>query len=246
MKFIYSGRKSRSRVQLAPRVVAGSLLGLLLPLSLMPGAIAADVSDAVGLRFEQSAAVNQTRLTQTWVNHEITYQETGVEYKRKSCPKSRDDDDDDDAYRYGVPASVYGPTVLQSSVDVTPYRQGRPKVTAYFLSSKTPPAPGLRVVIQNQTVGSATLPYTDREYDQGNRSQSFVVSPGDTHKSKYLSLLAGDNRMTYQIKRGDRVIDSGEFMVKLDIDDRHTTATKTLSRQVIEIPCPTMKQYKKH
>jgi hypothetical protein len=160
-----------------------------------------------------------------------------------SCPKSRDDDHDAD--RYGIPASVYGPTVLQSSVDVTPYRQGRPKVTAYFISSKTPPAPGLRVMIQNQTVGSETLPYTDREYDQGSRSQSFTVSPGDAHKSKYLALLAGDNRMTYQIKRGDRVIDSGEFMVKLDIDNRNTTATKTLPRQVIEIPCPSMKKHHK-
>jgi hypothetical protein len=242
MQFIYSGRKSRSIMELAPRAIAVGLLGLLLPVSLMPGAIAAEGDASVGLRFEQSTAMNETRLTQTWVNHKITYQETGVEYKRKSCPKSRDDDHDAD--RYGIPASVYGPTVLQSSVDVTPYRQGRPKVTAYFISSKTPPAPGLRVMIQNQTVGSETLPYTDREYEQGSRSQAFTVSPGDAHKSKYLALLAGDNRMTYQIKRGDRVIDSGEFMVKLDVTDRDTTVTKTLSRQVIEIPCPSVK--KKH
>jgi hypothetical protein len=239
MQLIYTDRKSRSITPLAPRAIAVGLLGLLLPVSWMPGAIAADGSASVGIRFEQSTAMNETRLTQTWVNHEITYQETGVEYKRQHCPKSRDDDHE---YRYGIPASVYGPTVLQSSIDVTPYRQGRPKVSAYFISSKTPPAPGLRVVIQNQTVGSETLPYTDREYDQGSRSQAFTVSPGDEHKSKYLALLAGDNRMTYQIKRGDRVIDSGEFMVKLAIADRDTTVTKTLPRQVIEIPCPSAKR----
>jgi hypothetical protein len=80
MKFTDSTNTFYPIAQLAPRAVAVGLLGLLLPV-MTRGAIAADAPDAVGMRFEQSAAVNQASLTQTWVNHEITYQETGVEYK---------------------------------------------------------------------------------------------------------------------------------------------------------------------
>ncbi|MBD2325381.1 hypothetical protein [Alkalinema sp. FACHB-956] len=133
--------------------------------------------------------------------------------------------------------SSYGPPVLVSSQNVAPYRQNTPRLRAFFISPSTPPASGLRVVIRNQTIGSSPAPYTDREYDAGSRSESFNLSPGDDHHSKHLAVLKGQNLMTYQIKRGNVVLESGEFTVNVDIVDRYTSISKTLPRRVVNVPC---------
>jgi hypothetical protein len=89
---------------------------------------------------------------------------------------------------------------------------------AWFLSKTTPPAPGLRVLIQNTTPGldQTAIPYSDREYDQGDRSESFSVRQGDSHRLRYLAVVVGLNSFTYQIKHGETVIESGSFSATID------------------------------
>ncbi|OUC11824.1 MAG: hypothetical protein B0A82_25750 [Alkalinema sp. CACIAM 70d] len=227
-------------------------------------------SPEVGLRFDQSTQFNQATLYQTWVNHETIYRQPGVEYRREYCPKPRDrknyrqdrhdrdrryksDDyyyDHHDNSAWNDPfwsgysnESSYGPPVLVSSQNVAPYRQNTPRLRAFFISPTTPPAPGLRVVIRNQTIGSNPAPYTDREYDAGSRSEDFNLSPGDDHHSKHLAVLKGQNLMTYQIKRGNVVLESGEFTVNVDIVDRYTSISKTLPRRVVNVPCRSRYRY---
>ncbi|MBE9029926.1 hypothetical protein IQ266_09325 [filamentous cyanobacterium LEGE 11480] len=188
-------------------------------------------SATAGIEFDSSPTLNQTSLVQKWVNYEKIYQQTGVTYRRSRCrhrPK----------YSYHTPRSIYGSTVLVSAHDVTPYRRGKPRIKAFFSSSTTPPAPGLRVVIQNPTIGGGTIPYTDREYEAGRRSEKFFVSPEHKHQSKYLAVRPGKNLLTYQIKRGRQVIESGEFPIVIDIQNRQVTRTIVRPREVIHIPCP--------
>jgi hypothetical protein len=214
-------------------------LGLLLPcvclVAMAPSerAIAAipPSTATVGIRFDSSSALNETVLVQNWVNHETVYQDTGVEYREASCPSGR-------KHHPHNPTSIYGAPVLISSQDVTPYRSGKPRVKSFFVSSKTPPAPGLRVLLQNQTIGGETMPYADREYETNQQSEKFFVAPASAHERKYLAIAPGQNRLTYQIKRGDAVVESGEFTVAITIHDRYITHTTTRSREVIEIPCP--------
>ncbi|MGI0494836.1 hypothetical protein ACN4EG_23880 [Alkalinema pantanalense CENA528] len=219
-------------------------------------------SAEVGLRFEQSTQLNQATLYQSWVNHETIYRQTGVEYRREYCPRNRDhknyrrdrhdrdrryksddyyydnhDSDWDPTWASYPGESSYGPPVLVSSQNVAPYRQNTPRLKAFFISPTTPPAPGLRVIVRNQTIGSNPAPYTDREYDAGSRSEDFNLSPGDDHHSKHLAVLKGQNLMAYQIKRGNVVIESGEFTVNVDIVDRYTSISKTLPRRVVNVPC---------
>jgi hypothetical protein len=220
------------------------LLPLLLPLAFSQSAIAYEASktialttrpspppeEKIGIDFESYSGFNSLTFTQTWVNYKTVYQQTGVEYKQAYCP--------DRKHHYKIPSSVYGSDVIVSSGSVTPYRQGHPKVKAYFVSAKTPPAPGLRVIVRNQTIGTETVPYTDREYDRSLRSEGFNVAQESEHKSKYLAVVKGENRMTYEIKRGDQVIDSGEFQITIGINDQFTSVVQTLPREVVTIPCP--------
>jgi hypothetical protein len=138
-----------------------------------------------------------------------------------------------------------------SSGSVTPYSQGIGRRKAFFVSNTTSPAPGLRVVIRNQTIGGNTAPYADREYDENRLSEKFFVLPGQEHRSKYLAIAKGANRMTYEIKRGAQVVESGEFVLNVEIQDSNISVTKTLPRQVVNIPCPEDKhdkhdKYDKH
>ncbi len=89
----------------------------------------------------------------------------------------------------------------------TPYQEAR------FTSSKTPPAPGRRVVIRNVSRGLASdpSPYTDREYTEGRSSEATRVLFGTKHSSKYLNVLVGQNEFVYEIKEQGRVLESGTF-----------------------------------
>jgi hypothetical protein len=182
-----------------------------------------------GISFESSSTLNQTTLIQNWVNHEETYDDTSVTYSSAHCREGEESGH--------IPADVHGPTVLISSQSVTPYKSGHPKTKAFFRSATTPPAEGLRVIIQNQSIGGGTTPYSDREYDKSSKSEKFYVAPEDEHKGKYLAVQKGKNQMRYEIRRGQQVIESGEFIANITIEDRHITRRRTQSANRVEIPC---------
>lgn len=95
-------------------------------------------------------------------------------------------------------------------------------VKARFLSRSTPPAAGLRVVIRNLTrgIGGDREPYTDREYSKGRLSEGFFVVPATRHSGKYFAVLEGQNDLEYQIRQGDRVVESGSFTIEIDRETR--------------------------
>jgi hypothetical protein len=89
---------------------------------------------------------------------------------------------------------------------------------AEFISSTMLPAPGLRVVIRNVTPGidQNPSPYTDREYDKTPMSEGFKVSFGTSHNGRYLAVQPGKNDFSYEIKRGNTVLESGAFIASTD------------------------------
>jgi hypothetical protein len=99
-------------------------------------------------------------------------------------------------------------------------------LNARFISSTTPPAPGLRVVVRNITrgMGGDIAPYTDREYNDGQRSEGFIVLPSTRHNGRYLAVLEGINDFEYQIKRNGAIIESGTFSVEIE------QRTRTIAR----------------
>jgi hypothetical protein len=104
----------------------------------------------------------------------------------------------------------------------------QPALEARFSSSKTPPAPGRRAVIKNVTRGVASdpYPYTNREYTQGRSSEPTQMELGATHSGKRFRVLEGENKFEYEIKQGDRVIDSGSFTAAIEkqVDARRRDA----------------------
>jgi hypothetical protein len=88
-----------------------------------------------------------------------------------------------------------------------------PTIEAKFTSSKTTPADGRRVIVKNVTRGmtSDPYPYINREYHQGRSSESTYMEFGAKHDGKKFRVLDGENQFEYEIKQGDRVIDSGTF-----------------------------------
>jgi hypothetical protein len=93
---------------------------------------------------------------------------------------------------------------------------------ATFISSKTLPAPGLRVVIINLTPGidQNPSPYTDREYDKVPASEGFRVNMGTNHSGRYLAAQEGKNNFSYEIKRNNTVIESGAFTATIFSETR--------------------------
>lgn len=106
--------------------------------------------------------------------------------------------------------------------------QERPSLEAKFTSSQTPPAPGRRVIVRNVTRGLASdpYPYTNREYDQGRSSESTRMLFGTRHDGKQFTVLEGENNFEYEIRQGDRIIDSGKFTAVIDkqVDARRRDA----------------------
>ena len=89
---------------------------------------------------------------------------------------------------------------------------------ATFISSNMPPAPGLRVAIRNVTprIDQNPSPYTDREYDKPPTSEGFKVSLSTIHSGRYLAVQPGENHFSYEIKRGNTIIESGTFTARID------------------------------
>jgi hypothetical protein len=117
--------------------------------------------------------------------------------------------------------------------------------SAAFISRTTPPASGLRVMIQNITpeIDQSIRPYTDREYDQGDRSESFTLKQDITQNSRYLAVTSGRNTFTYQIQRGNQIVESGSFTTLIETEtkadkqpefsDTHISTSASSSN-----PCP--------
>ncbi len=84
---------------------------------------------------------------------------------------------------------------------------------AWFVSKTLLPSSGLRVVIRNITPNANpnVIPYTDRKYDGGNRSESFLLGKGSSHNSRYFIVQPGLNTFSYQIRRGNEILESGSF-----------------------------------
>jgi hypothetical protein len=193
------------------------------------------IADQTGLVFQNAVQLeagpfNQGSLLQQRVTRQTTIQEQGTEYVNH-CGE--------DEMPIGIPGIVYGGSDSVSTIDVLPYPFGRAEVKSWFRSSKTPPAEGLRVMIQNPSVNNSPdqIPYTDRAYDRGMRSQEFIAALGTEHRLKYLAVKSGENHMTYQIKRGNQIVESGEFVVNIGIDYQDITDITKKSRYQVTLPC---------
>ena len=148
----------------------------------------------VGMQFENSQSVNEEKI--------VTLQISG-----RSTPSGR------------CVGPFYAPS---ASPSVPTFRIEEGSTEAWFTSKKTLPLPGLRVVIRNitQTVSQDSIPYTDREYNRGDRSESFTVKQGTSHTSRYLAVGPDLNSFTYQVKRGSEVVESGSFSAMINLQTK--------------------------
>jgi hypothetical protein len=94
---------------------------------------------------------------------------------------------------------------------------------AWFRSETTATAPNLRVKVKNVTEGMNKDPYpfTDREYDKGNRSEHTVLKPSHRHRGSTFSVINGLNKFKYKIydtANDNAVVEKGEFEVNIFID----------------------------
>jgi hypothetical protein len=192
-------------------------------------------ANSAGLVFQNALQVepgpiNQGKVVQPRVTKSVVMREEGIKYVNH-CPKGK--------HPIGVPYTSGGGTSIESVRDVTPYPRGRATMQGWFVSPMTLPAPGLRVVVKNTSIdgGTATAPYTDRKYEQGAKSERFVAGLADRHQQKYLAVRSGSNQLTYQIKRGDQVIESGEFVMDIGIDYQDVDDVTTIARQESSLPC---------
>ncbi len=187
----------------------------------------------------EAGALNTGAVVQQRITSETTVRENGVEYVN-GCRN------DQRAEGY---AHVSGSgTTVESSRSVTPYVTGRAEARSWFTSAKTPPAPGLRVIVRNASATQSIdpMPYTNREYDQGRRSESFVVSLGEAHNSKFLAVKLGENQLTYQIKRGDQIVESGEFVANIGIEFQNMAQTTTIPRRKEHLRCKPKDDHHQH
>jgi hypothetical protein len=86
-------------------------------------------------------------------------------------------------------------------------------VRASFSSSAIPPNKNMRVVVKNISRGLASdpFPFTDREYNRGRNSETFVITTGPGHDQRFLIVREGSNDFQYEIKDGNTVVDQGIF-----------------------------------
>ncbi|MEG4803613.1 hypothetical protein QUB63_31240 [Microcoleus sp. ARI1-B5] len=106
---------------------------------------------------------------------------------------------------------------------------------AAFISHTTLPAPGLRVIIRNVTSGidKNPYPYTDREYDKSRISEGFKVYFDIEHRGSYLAVKPGNNDFSYEIRRGNTIIESGTFTARIDRRTQSITRNDNLSGNII-------------
>jgi hypothetical protein len=97
----------------------------------------------------------------------------------------------------------------------------------------------LRVVVRNMSLKetSEPIPYTDREYDKGSRSEGFVAGLETEHQSRFFALQPGVNQFAYEIKRGDQVIETGQFTADITHQVKDISITKTHGPRQESLPC---------
>jgi hypothetical protein len=200
------------------------MIGLLLALN-----VGMTPANSAGFVFQNAlqvepGALNQGKVVQPRVTKSVVRREAGIKYV-DHCPRGQ--------RPIGSPYTVSGGTSVESVESVTPYPRGRATMQGWFVSPTTPPAPGLRVVVKNVSIASGTeaSPYTDRKYEQGEKSERFIASLADRHQQKYFAVQSGSNQLTYQIKRGDQVIESGEFVMDIGIDYQDMDDVRTIARE---------------
>jgi hypothetical protein len=190
----------------------------------------------VGLVFRdnrqpRTGPLNFGTLIQQQVTHINRLREKGVEYLDNCGRGERVIGSPYTVNGYGTETVYNGP--------VTPYFVGRPETSAWFISEKTPPAPGLRVIVRNATTQSALdkMPYADREYDKGDRSEGFVAALETRHRGQFLAVQLGVNQFIYAIKRGDQVVESGQFTANFTQETQNTSTTETIPRRKENLKC---------
>lgn len=199
------------------RQFVGCLVGLLLlPVLFSPGVSAqperftldsvlkttSSSNNSTGLQFEDSPLINQGKL--------VTIAQT------KLISMLRE------------PARCIGTLYIPATYDTTTTVEETPKASkAWFRSNTLSPAAGLRVNIRNVTAGvdQNPNPYTDREYNQGDRSESFIVKQNTAHRSRYFAVVPGLNTLTYEIKQGNKVVESGTLTVTMTSETRESPFT---------------------
>ena len=114
---------------------------------------------------------------------------------------------------------------------------------ALFFSNTTGTAPDRRVLITNVTRGldRNPLPFTDREYEEGQISEKTKVTIGSKHDKRNLVLLAGKNQFQYEIVQIEEdddfetVLEEGTFSVTVKKEPRYVERNKVPTE---EIYCP--------
>lgn len=93
--------------------------------------------------------------------------------------------------------------------------------TAWF-SAETPPAPGLRVRLENTTGVFEDIPFSDRGYTEGNRSERINFARSDRHRTRTFTVWVDEdtsdvNTFSFEIyrKASGEVVDSGSFAVNV-------------------------------
>jgi hypothetical protein len=201
-----------------------------------PVAIEQPVGSSTGLVFETTIPKELGKLNiGTLIQPQVTYvtevQRTGVQYVDRCAQGQK---------AIGWPhTSGDGGTTTLSSGPVSPYYEKQAKIKSWFVSERTPPSPGLRVVVRNMSLKetSEPIPYTDREYDKSSRSEGFVAGLETEHQSRFFALQPGVNQFTYEIKRGDQVIETGQFTADITHQVRDISITKTHGPRQESLPC---------
>ncbi|WP_449417651.1 hypothetical protein [Phormidium nigroviride] len=107
---------------------------------------------------------------------------------------------------------------------------------ARFVSSKITPGPNRRAIVTNVTMGMETnpYPYTDRSYDRGEYSEDFGLILSHKHKGKNLAVLEGENKLLYQIKEDDKVIEEGSLTAQVSVQNMGVFPRQAVCEEKLE------------
>lgn len=119
---------------------------------------------------------------------------------------------------------------------------------AMFFSNTTSTAPDRRVLITNVTRGlnRDPLPYTDREYEEGQISEKTSVTFGSKHDNRNFVILPGKNQFKYEIVQIEEdddfetVLEEGTFSATAQKEPRYVQRNK---QPVEETYCPNGDKY---
>ena len=96
---------------------------------------------------------------------------------------------------------------------------------ALFFSNTTTTAPDRRVIITNVTRGLKRdpLPFTDREYEEGQVSEETKITIGSEHDKRNFVVLPGENQFQYEIVQ---IEEDEDFETILETGSFKATASK--------------------